>query len=108
MITKNSNSPREALRVHWMTIVSILLCLVAFVGLLIMINPALFGYPFFLGTFPFWCFVLCPVLAIVFGLLTLSRPQRAYGKTLAKASILVSGLLLLTALILLYYATQFS
>jgi len=106
MMTKKGSSPQERLHVHWMTIVSVVLCLVAFIGLLIMIKPALFGYPFFLGTFPFWCFVICPVFAITSGVLALSRPQRPYGKTLAEVSILASSLLLLTALILLYYATQ--
>ncbi len=73
-----------------------------------MADPAFFGYPFFLGVAPFWCFVSCPILAIISGVLALSRPQRSYGKTLAKVSILIGCLLTLTALILLYYATQFS
>lgn len=108
MNAKKGYVPQECTRIHVLTMISILLCTVALVSLLIMVDPALFNYPFFLGMLPFLGFILCPLFAIVVGVIALVRPQPSYGKVLAKVSILIGSLLMLTALILLYYATQFS
>lgn len=108
MNAKKGYGSQECEHIHAMTIVSILLCTIALVSLLIMVDPVLFNYPFFLGMLPFLGFILCPLFAIVVGIMALVRSQSSYGKVLAKVSILIGSLLMLTALILLYYATQFS
>ncbi len=108
MKVKKGYVQSKCTHVHLMTMVSILLCIAALVSLLIMVEPELFNNPFFLGMLPFLGFIFCPLLAIVAGIIALVRPQPSYGKVLAQVSILVGSLLMLTALILLYYATQFS
>ncbi len=94
---------KEGPYIHWLTIVSSVLCLAAFLSLWVMTDPSLFGNPFFLGSLPFIVLLVGPVLSIIAGVGSLFCAQQVQGKGLAKLNLVAAGLLLLTELILLSY-----